>query len=355
MPASLAPLRSPDPIESTWNLRPIAMPEWIETWSAVAALRMLHARSAEGVNFARGFALDQLVGVRYATGCQMFCHGSEEISRSGGVISIQRLVSGLSAVECGECNYVHCPGTLVILDGLQPYRGSQHDAVIEEIMVPRTSLDLVDATSFAPIFITGDSERGKNLTALMHAFFDAAASQLAFDCRRMITFLKQILTDTWSPGSDREEWWRGRRKLIHKYIDTHLDDPNLGPLQICDLFNMSRATLYRMFEQDGGVRRFIQDRRLHSAMWDLAIGGVRRGRLSRVAERWGFSSDANFNRAVKLAFGKPPGALFHQSVHADVSACERAIADGPFFHWFNVQKNGAPVALVTTLAHDGLV
>ena len=66
-------------------------------------------------------------------------------------------------------------------------------------------------------------------------------------------------------------------------------------------------------------------------------------------------ADANFNRAVKLAFGKPPGALFHQSVHADVSACERAIADGPFFHWFNVQKNGAPVALVTTLAHDGLV
>ncbi|MEE2929174.1 MAG: hypothetical protein VX599_00510, partial [Pseudomonadota bacterium] len=75
------------------------------------------------------------------------------------------------------------------------------------------------------------------------------------------------------PTSERAGWWRARNDLIRKYIESHLGDQTLLPAQICNLFNLSRATLYRMFEDDGGVRRFIQDRRLHSAIWDLAEGG----------------------------------------------------------------------------------
>lgn len=252
---------------------------------------------------------------------------------SGGMIAVQRLFEGMAAMEYPDRNYVHAPGVIAITDLNQPFRGISSRAVMEQVMVPRAVFSRVESVSFSPILISEESVYGSQLVDELEAFFRACQAGTAYDPRRMGGLIETVIHDETLSASQREEWWHGRRQLIRKYIDTHLDDHNLGPLQICELFNMSRATLYRMFEEDGGVRRRIQDRRLHSAMWDLAIDGVRRGRLSQVAERWGFSSDANFNRAVKQAFGKPPGSLFQKSMHAQLLSIEEAAEGGAFRSW----------------------
>src|SRR5262249_27356971 len=40
--------------------------------------------------------------------------------------------------------------------------------------------------------------------------------------------------------------------------------------ELCRRFQISRATLYRLFEPDGGLWRYIQDQRLHRAFQKLA-------------------------------------------------------------------------------------
>ena len=258
----------------------------------------------------------------------MFRHGPEHVLRAGGVVSIQRLHKGIAALEFPDCNYVHRGDVISVTDFAQPFRGAHKDAIGEGLFIPRDLLGLTHNQPFGAIVQPIESARGQRLMAEVSRFFEDTGSGRAYDRTQLIGMVRGMVARFWNPGSDREEWWLGRRKLIHKYIETHLDDPNLGPLQICGLFNMSRATLYRMFEQDGGVRRFIQDRRLLSAMWDLASGGLRRGRLSQVAERWGFSSDANFNRAVKQTFGMPPGSLFKKSVHVQTPTYRGARSSG---------------------------
>ena len=89
-----------------------------------------------------------------------------------------------------------------------------------------------------------------------------------------------------------------------------------------------------MFEADGGVRRYIQDRRLQVAIWDLADGGIKRGRLTHVSEKWGFSSNANFNRAVKLAFTMPPGALFGEGSFVPPARINSRRGEFPAYDWF---------------------
>ncbi|MEM9842024.1 MAG: helix-turn-helix domain-containing protein, partial [Pseudomonadota bacterium] len=71
----------------------------------------------------------------------------------------------------------------------------------------------------------------------------------------------------------------------------------------------SRAGLYRMFEQQGGVRHYITERRAVRAVLELSQGAQTRGAVQDAADRWGFSSGPNFNRVIKRMFGVTPGAL----------------------------------------------
>jgi len=332
-------------LATAWGLRPVSMQEWRALWAPVQTMELLHPRQSDHTNLWRSAVIGDVIGARFATGCEMFRHDGTEMEKSGGVISVVRLRDGFSAMEFPESSCIQWPGVIMIADLKQTFRGSHHQAVVEQVMVPRASLGLANAEPFSPILIREESQRGRQFVAELDRFFSDAHSGPGFHQSRLNSLITAAVRHSWCPTSDREEWWYGRRHLIRKYIDTHLDDPNLGPLQICNLFNMSRATLYRMFEEDGGVRRRIQDRRLFSAMWDLATGGVRRGRLSQVAETWGFSSDANFNRAVKKVFGLPPGILFQKSAHGELSTVGDEFEDGPFFHWFNVERKGEPVSL----------
>ncbi len=330
---------------AVWDMRAVSMQERLDLWAPTHSINLLHPRRPDGTNMFMSTTRSGVVGARFATGCELFRHSHAQLDLSGGVVSVQRLHSGFAAIEFSDSNYVHRPGMITITDFKQRFRGSHHNAEIEQVMIPRSELGLTDADPVAPIMMDVDSQRGRQLALRLDRYF-AKDGDETFDLENLITLLKSEIQESWTPVSDREEWWTGRRNLIRKYIDTHLEDPNLGPRQICELFNMSRATLYRMFELDGGVRRRIQDRRLFSAIWDLATAGIRRGRLSQVSERWGFSSDANFNRAVKLAFGRPPGSLFKTGYQADMDGEARHPVSDPMLNWFSLERKGVPQSYI---------
>lgn len=91
-----------------------------------------------------------------------------------------------------------------------------------------------------------------------------------------------------------------------RYIDLHLDDPELSANAIARAFGLSRATLYRMFEPYGGVQTHIRERRLERVREVLCAGGDSRRHIARVAEAHGFLDPAQFSRAYRRHFGHRP-------------------------------------------------
>ena len=79
----------------------------------------------------------------------------------------------------------------------------------------------------------------------------------------------------------------------------------------CGRFQLSRATLYRLFEPDGGLSRYIQDQRLHRAVMRLISSDFRNARMIDFAVDFHFSSDTTFVRAFHRQFGLPPGEVRH--------------------------------------------
>lgn len=319
-----------------WGFQETSLADWAAAWSPIAEMRALHPRNRDQANLLQSVIHKQLAGWRYASGSQLFEHGTRQIAASSNLVSIQRVKSGAAAMEFPAKAYVHRPGTLAIIDHKQEFRGSHHQVLGQEVFVPRSLLGLEYEEPMSPILLAEESLHGRLILAEFEHFFDRATDGQAdrpFNAGSLLQLVSTVIGQNRFPRSERAGWWRARNELIRTYIDSNLGDVTLLPAQICNMFNLSRATLYRMFESDGGVRRYIQDRRLYCAVWDLAINGTQRGRLTEVAEKWGFSSNANFNRAVKLAFGMPPGALFKPQSLVIPSRLRDQPGAIPIFDW----------------------
>jgi AraC-like DNA-binding protein len=94
-----------------------------------------------------------------------------------------------------------------------------------------------------------------------------------------------------------------------RFIEQNLDSSQLDVEAVSHRFGLSRATVYRLFEADGGLVSYVQRRRLLRAFDTLVMGRGARRRILDIAVDCHFASDATFNRAFRREFGITPGEL----------------------------------------------
>lgn len=90
------------------------------------------------------------------------------------------------------------------------------------------------------------------------------------------------------------------------FIDRHLDDPTLGVQSICQYLRCSRATLFRMFKPQGGVREHIQRRRLMACFDALSSPAHAHRQVFDIALEYGFHSPSHFSHLFRAHFGMTP-------------------------------------------------
>jgi AraC-like DNA-binding protein len=97
------------------------------------------------------------------------------------------------------------------------------------------------------------------------------------------------------------------KQLVRDFIDQHLTSPLMEPDLLVRHFRISRARLYRLFAEDGGVAAYIQSRRLRHCYLAITDPNQAGRYTGDIAFDHGFTSDAHFSRAVRRAFGVTPG------------------------------------------------
>ena len=98
------------------------------------------------------------------------------------------------------------------------------------------------------------------------------------------------------------------------YIGEHLSDPDLDASKICEVFGVSRPTLYRQFEPLGGVASVIRNWRLSNVFGDLERANGEP--FHEIARRNGFANGAGCSRAFKSRYGLSPSAFRRLRFHA---------------------------------------
>jgi len=88
-------------------------------------------------------------------------------------------------------------------------------------------------------------------------------------------------------------------------IQTQLGSPRLTPAALCRALGVSRSRLYRLFEDLGGVTRYIQRQRLLAALAALSSEADPRT-IMQIADAVGFTDASGFSRAFRAEFGFSP-------------------------------------------------
>ena len=111
-----------------------------------------------------------------------------------------------------------------------------------------------------------------------------------------------------------------RYHSIRHYVNQNARSPSLTAASVCGSLGISRATLYRAFENDGGLMRYVQQRRLSGAFDELARATPRSGLIKAVAARWGFEDQARFAKLFKRQTNLSPSDVVGLGHTTDTAA-----------------------------------
>jgi AraC-like DNA-binding protein len=212
------------------------------------------------------------------------------------------------------------PGEICLIDMAQPNRtvltgAGDGRTRLMALILQRDVLArrLAHPDSVTATFWPGSHPHARLLASQLEALWQPAGSE-AGSAASTIEAMTDIVAAAAGGAADTEgRVERAERQLylatIKRHIAANLENGALTADRICKRFNISRASLYRLFEADGGLARYVQEQRLNLALMLLIAPTSRGKRLIDLAVNLQFSSDSTFVRAFRRHFGLTPGEI----------------------------------------------
>jgi AraC-like DNA-binding protein len=181
------------------------------------------------------------------------------------------------------------------------------------IVVPRETLDqaLSTPTDLHGLILRAGSPMGGLLTDYMQSLVARADDFTMADAPHVAEATVGMIAVSFQSTAETTE--RARSVIeqtvlqrIQRHIAANLGSSNLHADALAALFRISRTHLYRLFERDGGVARYVQDQRLARACAELGNPAHDHRRIYEIAFALGFGSEAHFSRVFRATFGVSP-------------------------------------------------
>lgn len=238
--------------------------------------------------------------------------------RSGmdNVLAVQLYTRGGLHGSVGEDDALELDSHLVgVVDLAQPFSVVADASDVTWVGIPKERLGALGSRQPATVSFDQTSPRGRILAAAVRDIWDRLGTARASEAPGLaaeITETVSAVLDSEAPGPPDH----GLRPAMKEYIAANLDDFDLDAGSLMAVFHHSRSSVYRLFEEEGGVARYIRDQRLLRCFEDLTRPTGLPRRVSDVAVRWGFDNPSHFNRLFKKRFGVPPSEVRARATEA---------------------------------------
>lgn len=286
---------------------------WLDSWAPIFEVTPINPNSPHIRDQATLRRVGEFVLTSVNHRAQIFRRSERQVDRSGDHICVTYSDDASTLYEFESGATFLPPRTLHIMDYAHPSQGIHYEGAVYGILFPRCLIGVKPNKTRPILSVAPNSPLGRVVYPLFHNIrkeaFDGATDDIELQVRRLAQLLGILLGADLPTESQIQLLRRAQLDAIRLYIDKKLNDFEFKPNRIYQKFGVSRSTLYRMFRPYGGVRKYIQTRRTQRAVLDLTMQSYSRGSISQVSDRWGFSSESNFSRAVRQAFGVSPGSL----------------------------------------------
>lgn len=254
---------------------------------------------------------------------QRYKRAPATIARSGlDHYLVHVLVAGSIHGDFDDRDVVAGPGGICFIDLARPYQCRVDAGERLAMTIPRASIDkMFGARDIHGLVL----EAGNPMTRLLKDYlcgFHAVSGQLSASedgaaLEALTTLLSAGLVNA-APIQHGPESVMGQalRARVLDYIDHHLAEPDLGPERLMQRFRVSRAHLYRVFSELGGIAHVIKCKRLDAAYARIVDPRHAQHATSQIAAHFGFRDMTRFRRAFIARFGVAPGEASEQCCHA---------------------------------------
>jgi AraC-like DNA-binding protein len=248
-----------------------------------------------------------------ASTAQVFDRSRAHAKRTGlDHFMVQTFLRGEHNGVCGENEVRRGQGDVWILDLGQETRTHAKNFTNVTLIIPRDRvLPLLKGGDVHGTTLRSGSASARLIGSHLETLLGAAPDMDLTEAAAALDAAALMIAGAWSSiRESRAEVTAAvratARRTICDYIDRHLTDETLSPEQLVRLFRMSRATLYRLFEDEGGVAAYILGRRLDRCRAILGASTGNERSIGELAFSHGFASEAHFSRAFRRRFGIAP-------------------------------------------------
>ncbi|MEM1111920.1 MAG: helix-turn-helix domain-containing protein [Pseudomonadota bacterium] len=259
--------------------------------------------------FATGHRIDDLLFNQVEFSPARFRRGAEHLQGDGqDFLVLEAMIDGEQTVVMKH-GHVHMRrGYVYLRDWSHEYEAYTSAMRINSIVIPRHRLSIsADAVASTPVLSFSLEEPDGRMLALLWqhllAEFDVISSDQARPlCAAFLASLSSLLGDT---GGKTPSVSLG---AMQQYLNVRLQG-ELSVDGLCERFQVSRSTVYRLFEPLGGIRTFITRARLERSYAELLASNPARVTVAGVAASWGFPEASTFSRRFRAHFGLPPSEV----------------------------------------------
>lgn len=208
------------------------------------------------------------------------------------------------------------------------FSGHVSDSEMLMLFVPRDlyrdMVGVLDAAEFSTL----DAGMGRLFADYMISLAKRLSTLDEADLPGLVEATRAMILACVAPCSDHVEAAREPLTTMlleraRRCVQSKLYDPAFDAETLRRELGISRTRLYRLFEPSGGVKRYIQHRRLLDAHSALADPNDHR-RIFEIADERGFADGAEFSRAFKREFGYSPSDVRMGAHEIRVTRCTGA-------------------------------
>lgn len=287
---------------------------WADAVRPLFFVSPLGADKSEPATLGRSWLLDRMVFCEAAFGGQVFqrtkSHCQADIA-DAVVVQYYRFGENWGEIE-GQPIKIGT-GEVNITDYGRPHQSRSNPTHVRSFYVAHDVLGY-DPSVHPPTMRFGtDTIVGHILHHSIETVFDSldriTPAEAPTVANALIGLLRGLLLNGAAVAQTTPSFSKARARAIRAYIDQTICSKRLNAKTICAQFNVSRSTLYRAFEEDGGIERYILGRRLEAALKALAFGPAARGAVTNAVETFGFCTTSYFSREFRRRFGFSPSEV----------------------------------------------
>ena len=227
-------------------------------------------------------------------------------------VVLQTYLSGCNYVINGGREFEQRPGNITAVNLDYEVEAVSQAAEVVSLVMPREVLSqrlpaLLRAVGpiFAPDSVSNRIV-GDFLLSMHQTLPHATTKDVPVLTDALFGLLDSLLRSEDAGSSEARE---GTRLVLRRYIDAHLGDPALGTVQLCRAFKISRPTLYRLFQDEGGVIAYIQRRRLMACFRALSSPYQMHRRIYEVALDFTLENPSHLTALFRQHFGMSPSEV----------------------------------------------